>query len=404
MSYLYDSLRDALGGKTFSKGTTMKGWSPNEVRAIFIMRDFILIADYLKQPKIVLLDSNELNMDLSNPTRRGSLNSILENRQLSCMEEIYVDEGYLQYPQVINLEEYIKGMFNQLSRLRYYGYVSGFDSQSLKNIYSNLLINGNDGMNFTIAKNVGGFNYKDTGNNDWYKKYNLRPQFYDIDGDKGRLHTYFSKCEKIIGEEIQNKEKTINSLNKANKIVSMFKVDVERASDILLLNKFINMCKGCDDFVKSVAECLQKSLLKQNIVKGLTLDTFKKSIQLSGIQLTGREKFILELYKKTGVFDTNDGDLENDEYNDGIYQLERRLDEGLSDSLRKCSNKEYVLYYLLASTRNTGGLPKGVLTELMRSKNILMCEETDKGNISGLLRFVYGVCGFIKEDFEKHNK
>ena len=40
MSYLYDKLRDALGGKNFKSGVSMKGWSPNEVRGIVIMRDW----------------------------------------------------------------------------------------------------------------------------------------------------------------------------------------------------------------------------------------------------------------------------------------------------------------------------------------------------------------------------
>ena len=65
MSYLYDKLRDALGGKNFKSGVSMKGWSPNEVRGIVIMRDFILIADYVKSPKIVELNVQEVMFDLS---------------------------------------------------------------------------------------------------------------------------------------------------------------------------------------------------------------------------------------------------------------------------------------------------------------------------------------------------
>lgn len=401
MSYLYDSLRDALGGKKFRTGIVIKDWSPNEVRAIYIMRDFILIADYLKQPKIFRLDMNEVNSDLLNQSRRGNLNNLLDNRHLSCLEEIYVDTAFIQYKDVIDLESYVQSMFNQASRLRYYGYVRGFNPDTLQTAYSQALINGN--MDFTAAKNIGGFNYQDVGNKDWYKKYNLRPQWYAIDGEKGRLHTYFAKCEKLIGGEIEDKDKKIELLGKVQKIVDMFKVDCSRARDIKLLMDFVSFCKNCDELSKSVSICVQDCMTKKMPVKGLSKDLFQQAMLLGSVPMNGASKFLLDLYQKVGVFDEGDKPFEPDEtmLKDGIYQLGTRLDLGLADALNKNLKKEHVILFLLSSTR-VNSLPKGRFSDMLAKKDILGCSICDVGDVDGIINYVYGICGFYKEDFKAH--
>lgn len=405
MSYLYDSLRDALGGKSFRSGIVINNWSPNEVRAVYIMRDFILIADYLKQPKIIRLDLNEVNSDLLNRNRRGSLNNLLDNRQLSCMEEIYVDVGYSQYRDVIDLDAYVQGMFNQSSRLRYYGYVRGFDVNVLQNAYSQALINGS--MDFTIAKNMGSFDYKDTGNKDWYKKYNLRPKFYGIDGEKGRLHTYFSKCERTIGETINLQNSKITQIENSRNIIDMFRVDSRRVYDLKLLVEFIKFSKGFDDFSKRVTSSIQDSLFKSIPVRGLTIEMFQQAVKMAEIPLGSNEKYLLDVYKKVSSFDSKGVEEFKPEEvikNDGIYQFEQRLDYALASVLSKNSSAECCLMYLLTSKRIAEGLPEGKLTDILDKKKILMCRITPKGNLEGLLKFAYGLCGFIKEDFESYLK
>jgi hypothetical protein len=401
MSYIYDKLRDALGGKIFRSGIVFKNWSPNEIRAIYIMRDFILVADYLKQPKIIKLDVNEVSMDLSNPSRRGNLNNLLDSRHLSCMEEIYVDSCYQGHRDVIDLNSYVQGLYNQASRLRYYGYVSGFSVDALQTFYSSALINGS--FDLTIAKALNNFSYNDLSNKDWYKKYNLRPQWYEIDKEKGRLHTYFVKCEKLIGEQETAKDAKISELTNINNIVEMFNVDRKRAEDIKLLMSFITFCKDKDDFSSSVAECLQHSMItKLKPIKGLTKDLFLKAMRLGKIQMGGIEKYLFDLYQKVGVFSEDEEDnVKIEVETDGIYQLGYRLNTGLSDALIKNRRKEYYILFLLTSSR-VEFLPEGTFVDLLEKKSLLNGSKCSSDNIDGLIKYVYSLCGFSKDDYKKY--
>ena len=395
MSYVYDKLRDALGGSSFKTGVVSKNWSPNEVRAIFIMRNFILIADYLKQPKVYTLDMNEVEADLSNPNRRGNLNALLSNRQLSCMEEIYVDSVFCNFSQVIDLEAYVKSMYNQASRLRYYGYVSVPDVNGLVQLYSSAFLNGN--MDFTIAKSISGFNYKDLNNDEWYKRHNLRPQYYALDSEKGKLHTYFNKCENIVGSNKEEADKQIKLLENSNRILTMFKYDCSIADRIILLSKFVQHCKICDPFLKKIGKKLEEGLLLKRVCKGLTKDSLLKTLSLAKVEVGSKEKYILSIYQKVGVFDDKDSDVNVEP--DGIYRLRDRLDVSLSEALISCVDKDK-LYFLFASMRNTEGLPEGKLVEALKKSNMLKCEVTNNGDINGIIRFVYGVCGFTENDFK----
>lgn len=400
MSYIYDKLRDALGGKIFRSGIVFKNWSPNEIRAVYIMRDFILIADYLKQPKVIKLDTNEVAMDLSNPSRRGNLNNLLESRHLSCMEEIYVDSCYQGYREVIDLNSYVQGLYNQASRLRYYGYVSGFSVDALQTFYSSVLINGS--MDMTVAKSLNNFSYNDLSNKDWYKKYNLRPQWYEIDSEKGRLHTYFSKCEKLVGGKESAKDAQISELTKMSTIVDMFNKDRERAQDIKLLMSFITFCKGCEEFSASVAKCLQSSMtVKLKPIKGLSKELFLKAMRVGNVKMGGAEKYLFDLYQKVGAFDSDDTTEDLDKSIDGIYQLGYRLDRGLADALNKNKKKEYYILFLLTSAR-VDFLPEGLFTAKLEEKSLLNCSKCSPENIDGLIKYVYSLCGFSKEDFKNN--
>ena len=92
-SYIYSKVQEAIGGKSTSSGF-QKSWSPNKIRALYIMRNFIMVVDYLQGPKVWAIDENEVGMDLQNPNRVGSLNNLLSSRPLCCLEEIYEDEGF----------------------------------------------------------------------------------------------------------------------------------------------------------------------------------------------------------------------------------------------------------------------------------------------------------------------
>ena len=237
-SYIYNKVKEALGGSNFVSGKAFKGWSPNEVRAIFIMRDFICVADYIKAPVLVKLDLAEVAKDLESPFVRGSLNNLLSTRQLSCMEEIYVDEAYKLKTSLIDLPAYVNSIVSGKSRLRYWAYVSGVPADAVYNAYMDALTNAY--QDFSFAKSVGCFDYNSTDNDDWYKKYLLRPQFYAVDADNGRLATWFRKVEKSKTDEIELIEAKRKELGLYGVIVSAFDKDVQNFRYIVNLLRISN--------------------------------------------------------------------------------------------------------------------------------------------------------------------
>ena len=407
MSYLYDKLRDALGGKNFKSGVSMKGWSPNEVRGIVIMRDFILIADYIKSPKIVELNVQEVMLDLSNMNRRGSLNNLLSARQLSCLEEIYVDEGIRGYKQVIDLEAYVQSLVNGISRLRYYGYVSGFNAGELYGVYQKAFVDGV--MDFTLAEKLGKFKAESVGNRLWYTKYNLRPNYYDVDRDGGKLSIYFKKCEKLIGEIEEKAHGAVEERNELIRIYESFMLDYRTADDLKTLIDFIGFTKGTDRFANSLSYILKAELLRRDDgVKGLTEGKLIKALKLAGMGVNPKVKYVLDSYKGLRLF--TDGSTERCEKSlSGYYSLGKRIDAALAKLLK--NSGENKLYFYLAVKR-AESLPEGRLVEELKHDGILLCgvkgsvdgsdvRGGDEADYKGLVRLVYSLCGYTEETYIK---
>lgn len=407
MSYLYDKLRDALGGKNFKSGVSMKGWSPNEVRGIVIMRDFILIADYIKSPKIVELNVQEVMLDLSNMNRRGSLNNLLSARQLSCLEEIYVDEGIRGYKQVIDLEAYVQSLVNGISRLRYYGYVSGFNAGELYGVYQKAFVDGV--MDFTLAEKLGKFKAESVGNRLWYTKYNLRPNYYDVDRDGGKLSIYFKKCEKLIGEIEEKAHGAVEERNELIRVYESFMLDYRTADDLKMLIDFIGFTKGTDRFANSLSYILKAELLRRDDgVKGLTEGKLIKALKLAGMGVNPKVKYVLDSYKGLKLF--TDRSTERCEKSlSGYYSLGKRIDAALAKLLK--NSGENKLYFYLAVKR-AESLPEGRLVEELKHDGILLCgvkgsvdgsdvRGGDEADYKGLVRLVYSLCGYTEETYIK---
>lgn len=407
MSYLYDKLRDALGGKNFRSGVSMKGWSPNEVRGIVIMRDFILIADYVKSPKIVELNVQEVMLDLSNMNRRGSLNNLLSARQLSCLEEIYVDEGIRGYKQVIDLEAYVQSLVNGISRLRYYGYVSGFNAGELYGVYQKAFVDGV--MDFTLAEKLGKFKAESVGNRLWYTKYNLRPNYYDVDRDGGKLSIYFKKCEKLIGEIEEKAHGAVEERNELIRIYESFMLDYRTADDLKTLIDFIGFTKGTDRFADSLSHILKAELLRRDgSVKGLSEGKLVKALKLAGMGVNPKVKYVLDCYKGVKLF--TDGNTERcEKCLSGYYSLGKRIDTALA-KLLKNSGENKLFFYL--AVKRAESLPEGRLVEELKHEGILLCgvkgivdgsdvRGGDEADYKGLVRLVYSLCGYTEETYRK---
>ena len=314
MSYIYNAVKNAIGGVNVNSGMAkQKDWSPNNIRSIYIMRDFVLVAYYTKLPKLVMLDSNEVGLDLQNPNRIGSLNNLLSNRQLSCMEEIYVDSILQVYPNVIDLQKYVNSLISGSSRLRYYAYVEGLNGDDLAKTYQKVKIDGV--MDFTLAKNVGGFRYQDTENTDWYKKYNLRPQYYSLDESGKELATIFNKCKKLELE----KEKALYDQKVFSEKYRTWPekayYDMQQYKYLVLLGNFLRKVQEIEPNARELPRVQQmfKQACKFKKVPGLSLENLRAvSDSMSG----SPKKNIIDavsVYKNLGIL--SDGDYDESEVN-----------------------------------------------------------------------------------------
>lgn len=399
MSYIYDALKTALGGASFKGGTVSKNWSPNEVRSIVLMRDFILVADFLKAPKVVPLDYNELSSDLSNPNRRGYLNKILLDRQLSCMEEIYVDEAYIRTQGVIDLDEYVKSAINTKSRLRYYGYVSGMNAGTLQSLYVKALSEGD--MNFTLARSMGGFRYNDTNNTTWYKNHNLRDQFYELDKPNGRLAVYFKKCEATISEELKSREEQAKMLGKAMGLISMVKVDLGVFPRVLLLKEYGKFLSRLDiPWCKKFGESLQMELVRKKPCKGLTKKDLVVTLSETEMPRNPELQRLVKFYEKVGVYDDTSGKVLDQ--GEGIYGLCTRLSDALIAGLHSnLSGDEWALWklaLLMSKELPNCEFVSEVMKRVALPINIL---EVNSQSTGLLIDFVYRLGGLSEDNFRQ---
>lgn len=304
-SYIYNKVKEALGGSNFVSGKAFKGWSPNEVRAIFIMRDFICVADYIKAPVLVKLDLAEVAKDLDSPFVRGSLNNLLSTRQLSCMEEIYVDEAYKLKTSLIDLPAYVNSIVSGKSRLRYWAYVSGVPADAVYNAYMDALTNAY--QDFSFAKSVGCFDYNSTDNDDWYKKYLLRPQFYAVDADNGRLATWFRKVEKSKTDEIELLESKRKELGLYGVIVSAFDKDVQNFRYIVNLLRISNAGSKVDNLhtdIKPTA-AIAKAVSKIKRYNGVSQQLLIQAFQTARYSKPACGDALIGIYRSLKIFYVN---------------------------------------------------------------------------------------------------
>ena len=404
MGYLYDSLKNAIGGKSPTAGSVIKGWSPNEIRCIFIMRNFIMVTDYLKPPKIIWLDPAEVGNDLGTFRRSGNLNNLLESRQLSCLEEIYVDIAFEHLSTIIDLRAYIQKVYNQTSRLRYFGYINPIDDTSANQLasYANsVMLNGT--FDFTFAKSVQGLNLNAiaTENANWYKKYNLRPQYYDVDTPRGRLHTYFAKCERTILETAESSRRA-EELQSLNQVLSgMLQVDlnsVERISDIQYL---INYARNCDESLKVIADRVRAQINCKYPVDGLNSEVFTNLLNDNRIRKSNALSYLMERYKRGGVFDTQGKNLTTEKLVplDGFFRLGMRLDLALADVIQTIGKNSETKLMILNTCKTVGKLPKGKLSAILKSKGFNNFTEVQEFDRELLIRFFYTLCGYDEDDW-----
>lgn len=313
MSYLYDKLKEALGGEKVvaSKNTVISGWSPNNIKAIIITRNGIIVSAHAylltkgSYVSNVHLDSNLVEEDLEtiNRTNYGKpkLNTLLTRRSLSCLEEIYIDSAFMNYPRVIDLLSYVTDLTGSgVSRLRYFGYINVKSEYALTTISMRYTKNMKN-IGYSLAKdsereNLCVIQYKDVGNENWYKNYNLRPQYYKIDSEKSNLAMHFRKVDDTIEKGIsQEKDNTISVVKESaiKTIVGFDENNSEYLDKVIGIMQHISRNKN-DSISKILGECFSKVISQDRTVKGLS----EKDVSTNNHSL-------FEFYKKCNVFDKN---------------------------------------------------------------------------------------------------
>ena len=308
MGYIYDSVKSVLiGNNTESSTTVIKGWSPNMYRCIVIGFDYIFVAYHGKGCRIFNLDRNKVFEDLDKYLKgssRGSLTNLLSTRQMSCLEEFYVDYNFVRVRSLINLNIFAEKLKSSVSRLRYYGYFDGnMNGAMLERLYKNT------DVLYSLAKDkdrLFKMDYVETCVKDWYRNYNLRPQYYTMDRDNGDLAIYFRKVEKLISDKIGEVEKLNNERVLSGYIKCGLSVDMENITymqGIYKLKKYID--NPVADVYAPVGKLINRHMTElirsdTRVVAGFTPDVVKKYL---GEYDEKRVNYMIKAYENFKVFD-----------------------------------------------------------------------------------------------------
>lgn len=409
MGYLYDKLKTALGGSKFSSSHQgiLKDWTPNGVRAIFICRDFILIANHVKPPKLYNLDISEVAVDIQRNGSTGALHNLLAQRQLSCMEEIYVDGLFQQYRGALDLDGYIRKLLNEKSRLRYYGYIGDANANEVLEKYSKAKLDGNAVYSYAgDSTRTAQLQYQSVNNPTWYKNYNLRPQHYALDSDNGVLARWFRKCEVDIEKYITEQHKNTENMAKSQLVKALLDYDMDGypvLKKFLLLRKYLNRNAGIwNDAIRNIVKDELNELFGDKAkwrIRYLTLPWMRTT----GVSLDNSYIGLLQAYGHLGVVDPIQG---ND--NPGVsIEVMRQLCEENQGFLMLDSRLETICYQIIQKIKKKDKLSAAtVIIAVMNAKlpdGSISAEygQPGTGTIEGYWKLVLSLCGWDDESFIK---
>lgn len=408
MGYIYDKLKEALGGAKFSSShqSAVKDWTPNGVKALVIARDFIFVANHVKMAKVILLDVNEVATDIQQNGKSGALHNLLAQRQLSCMEEFYVDSVYLQYQGIMNMSQYIDRLVTEKSRLRFYGYIRGVSADELKEKFLKARLNGDAMYCYALdGSRKAVINYKSTDNSAWYKNYNLRPQYYALDADNGDLHRWFKRAEKEIESKVLEQSNALRSEYVASAMSNLAYQDLRLMDEILIylsLGKYLSTAQA-DRVFTCVRHGMEEG--QRNFKSAIKVPTNTINGTLSVLASAGEDvKNLSRVYKHFGIFDsTENAELNLDilstlvQSESGILQFASRLDSVLYEIWLELENHytEGKLIMIIESQKYASDIPNGKFRSTLGLGQ-------GSGSVHGAMSVLLGLCGWTHESFKKY--
>lgn len=344
--YMYQQLRLAVL-ETKNDSSFTKNWSPNLIKAIFITRGSILIAYHTRNPKLIPLDMNVSIPDIQKNGTQGSLHNILTKKQLSCLEEIYVDNAFKNYQGIFNLEYYVQTLVSSISRLRYYGYTNEVDLTEAYSRFNDARINGIKDYAYALdSHRKTQLEIISTNNDDWYKKFNLRPDVYSIDAEKGTLSAWLNLVKKTVGAEMDKKLEVAkeDALLRAYNVISVR--DLVNLDSLILLMKLKKVIERGTYGTSSAGKSLHKFICDNPLKAEFPVP---KNILTEAMGHDNRSKimYYVKLLKESGSI------LESAE---GV-ELEKVIER--ADSLQGLLNTNTILKRIVASLielKSIGGL------------------------------------------------
>lgn len=399
MGYIHDKLKEALGGNKVmdSKNTVIHDWTPNNIKVLVISRNYILVIHHVGGfggSRLVKLDLEKVKSDLDRLLKNGGtskLNSILNRRSLSCLEEIYVDSLFLE-TSVIDLVGYVRGLVSTTSRLRYFGYGDfPFGSDEwIRLAYQNNRKN----FEYTLALDGSSpikLEYRDVGNSSWYRNYYLRPKYYKLDDDRGKLSMHFRKFEEDYKTYLSCKDKVIDEkeLDKQLRhIACIYDGDIvpylKRFDTLLSI-----LTRGNGDSVKSdIFSICSSCVKKEDVFSGLTRS------KASDILVDSEDKeYLLKSYERFRVLDKGSKPVDRDKVNTylkegrGFIDLKGILDTICLESINKLVNKGYKDLVGIALIMSEKNIPQGNL------RNTFIKKPSDGGCIDGYFELLGELIG-----------
>ena len=309
MGYVYDEVKKQLD--LDQKGSKAV-WSPNIYRCIIIGADYLFFAYHagIKTNRIVPLNAENVVGDIQKCAEgkyRGSINNLLQERQLSCLEEVYLDVVYQPYPNIFDVAKYADSIKSNVSRLRYIGYckTSG-DASWMIESYSR------DNPIYTLAEDKvkKGLQIQATkvDNPEWYRKFFLRPQYYSADKENGKLAVWFRKNQTRIEGMLAEAEKAKLEQDNMQKLRDIAAIDEQNSKYIIQLAKVLSGALNPDKVNGVISNKEDLKILKDGIVaaradakgrgciKGLSQSIFNKLYM-------GDKTFIIPVFNSFYVFD-----------------------------------------------------------------------------------------------------
>ena len=394
--YMYQQLKNAVMGSS----SNTKNWSPNSIKAIVITRSFIFVAYHIRQPKIVNLDLSESIADIQKNGSSGALHNLLSQKQLSCLEEIYVDSVFQGYAGFMDLQGYVDKLVSTVSRLRFYGFIENADVNELYNNFSNAMMNGNGEYCFALdntRRSV--IQYQSTQNDNWYSKYNLRPDKYSADANKGTLNTWFKKVEGVVNRKHEEEFNALQQRGIASAVSCLFKQDLAYVTDFSLLLKLRQAIqqRSNDTICNTVRVTINKHLAKVKMQK-ITLEDLQSSLKSERISLDSKSTFLIQAYKKYGILNKDatidlEELVERAKLYEGFLSLPTLLCNICAELAERNENHSedvyLMLYFQLASSdlEVINGDVKGAIKSKRESGNC----------VNWYVNLLLGLCGYTPE-------